>query len=162
MHPDTAFPAMIPDPRLAGSGAMRVSDLSRAERLVVCALRDGASRPGRGDLLVAEHEKDELRELRTVVDRYLQSHTPPRPGLDGNSTGSVLEVFEAHTLHALACLQAGLLGEAWRSLVPVWGPGEAGKALVRLQDVADALQLRNRRVERWHFDPAFFREAALI
>lgn len=141
---------------------MRVSELNRAERLVVCALRVGASRPGRGDLLVAEHERDELRDLRPVVDRYLQSHTPPRPGLDGDSTESMLGAFESHTLHALACLQAGLLGEAWKSLVPVWGPGEAGKALVRLQDVADALQLRDRRVERWHFDPTFFREAALI
>jgi hypothetical protein len=44
----------------------------------------------------------------------------------------------------------------------VWGAGEAGQALVRLQEVAEALQARDRRVERWQFDPAFFREAALI
>ena len=153
---------VAPDRRLAGGGELLVSELNRAERLVVCALRAGASRPGQGGIPIADHERDELRDLRRVVERYLQHNTPSSPRADNEGSEARLGVFESHTLHALACLQAGLLGEAWKSLVPIWGTVEAGKALVRLQEVAEALQLRDRRVERWQFDPAFFREAALI
>jgi hypothetical protein len=153
---------LAPESRLAGGDGLRVSELNRAERLVVCAIRAGASRPGQGGIPIADHEREELRDVRLVVERYLQHNTPTAPLADDDGSEARLGVFECHTLHALACLQAGLLGEAWKSLVPVWGAAEAGKALVRLQDVAEALQLRDHRVERWQFDPAFFREAALI
>lgn len=162
MHSDLAPSALVPDRRLAAGGELLLSDLNHAERLVICAIRAGASGPGGGGIPVAEHEREELRDLHRVVERYLQRHTPAAPQPDIGATDVKLGAFECHTLHALACLQAGLLGEAWKSLLPVWGTGEAGKALVRLQEVADALQLRDRRVERWQFDPAFFREAALI
>jgi hypothetical protein len=163
MRSDTAPSTPVPDPRLAAGGKLRVSDLNRAERLVICAIRAGASRPGSSDSFpVAEHEREEIRDLRRVIERYLHHHMPAAPGREDAEADPWLGVFEFHTLHALACLQAGLLGEAWKSLVPVWGAGEAGPALVRLQDVAEALQSRDHRVERWQFDPAFFREAALI
>jgi hypothetical protein len=162
MHSDTAPSALVPNRRPAAGGELRLSDLNRAERLVICALRGGASRPGRDCIAVADHERDELRDLRRVIERYLNQHTPAAPRHAAGAADPQLGVFEFHTLHALACLQAGLLGEAWKSLVPVWGTDEAGQALVRLQEVAEALQLRDRRVERWQFDPAFFREAALI
>jgi hypothetical protein len=42
-------------------------------------------------------------------------------------------VFESQTLYELACLQAGLPGEAWKSLAPMWGMAQAGKTLIRLQ-----------------------------
>lgn len=161
MYPDTA-PAAVTDRRLACGGELRLSELNRAERLVVCAIRAVESGPGGGAIAVGDDEKDELRELRRVIERYLQpgARSAFRPEVDGPAAR--LGRFESHTLHALACLQAGLLGEAWKSLVPIWGPAEAGKALVRLQDVVAALQRRDRRVERWQFDPNFFREAALI
>ena len=163
MRSDTAPSTVVPDPRLAAAGRIRLSDLNRAERLVVCAIRAGASRPARSDVIpVAEHEREELRDLRRVIERYLHHHTPAAPRHEESEDELRLGVFELQTLHALACLQSGLLGEAWKSLVPVWGAGEAGQALVRLQEVAEALQSRDRRVERWQFDPAFFREAALI
>jgi hypothetical protein len=162
MHSDTAPSALVPDRRLLAGGELRLSDLNRAERLVICAIRAGTSRPGRDCVPVAGHEPDELRDLRRVIERYLQRHMPAAPLPDDGATDVRLGAFECHTLHALACLQAGLLGEAWKSLVPVWGADEAGQALVRLQDVAEALQLRDRRVERWQFDPAFLRKAALI
>jgi hypothetical protein len=111
---------------------------------------------------VAEHEREELRDLRRVIERYLHHHTPAAPRHEDSEAELRLDVLEVQTLHALACLQSGLLGEAWKSLVPVWGAAEAGQALLRLQEVAEALQSRNRRVERWQFDPAFLREAALI
>jgi hypothetical protein len=162
MYSDITPSVLVPDRRLATGGELRLSDLNRAERLVICAIRAGASGPGRGGIPVADHEREELSDLRRVVERYLEQHTPAAPLPDDGATDVRLDAFECHTLHALACLQAGLLGEAWKSLVPVWGRSEAGKALVRLQEVAEALQLRGRRVERWPFDPAFFREAALI
>lgn len=162
MYSDINPSALVPDRRPAAGSELRLSDLNRAERLVICAIRSGASGPGRGGIPIAEHELEDLHDLRRVIERYLQRHTPAAPAHDEGATGVKLGAFECHTLHALACLQAGLLGEAWKSLVPVWGTGEAGKALVRLQEVAEALQLRDHRVERWQFDPAFFREAALI
>jgi hypothetical protein len=162
MDSDIAPSALVPDRRLAEGGELRLSDLNRAEQLVICAMRGRVSGPARGGIPVADHEREELHDLLPVVERYLQRHTPTALLPDTGATDVKLGAFECHTLHALACLQAGLLGEAWKSLVPVWGVGEAGKALARLQEVATALQLRDRRVERWRFDPAFCREAALI
>jgi hypothetical protein len=162
MYPDAIKPAFVTDRQRAGGDELRVSELNRAERLVVCAIRAGASRSDHGGIAIAEHERDELRDLRRVVERYLQLNTPGAPRLQDDGTDARLGVFERHTLHALACVQAGLLGEAWKSLVPIWGAAEAGKALLQLQEVAAALQLRGHRVERWQFDPAVFREAALI
>ena len=162
MSSENGLPTFAPYRRLADAGELRVSELNRAERLVVNAIRAGASRPGHGGIPIADHEREDLRDVRHVVERYLQQNTPSVPRADDDGTDARLGIFECHTLHALACLQAGLLGEAWKSLVPVWGAAEAGKALVRLQDVAEALQLRDHRVERWQFDPSFFREAALI
>jgi hypothetical protein len=160
MHFDTAPSALVPDRRPAAGGELRLTDLNRSERLVICAIRGATSWPGRDCIAVADHEPDELRDLRRAIERYLHQHTPAAPRYEAGEADPPLGVLEFHTLHALACLQAGLLGEAWKSLVPVWGAGEAGQALVRLQDVAEALQLRDRRIECWRFDPAFFREAA--
>jgi hypothetical protein len=162
MYSDIAPSVLVPDRRLAAGGELRLSDLNRAERLVICAIRAGESGSGSAVIPVADHEREELRDLRLVVGRYLHHHTPVTPGQDADEAGPRLGAFEFHTLHALACLQAGLLGEAWKSLALVWGDAEAGPALVRLQEVAEALQLRDRRLERWQFEPAFFREAALI
>jgi hypothetical protein len=161
MYSDITLSALVPDRRLAAGGELRLSDLNRAERLVICAIRAGASWPGR-DCLVADHEREELHDLRRVVERYLQRRSPAAPTRDEGGTDVTLGAFECHTLHALACLQAGLLGQAWKALVPVWGDAEAGQALVRLQEVATVLQLRDHRIGRWQFDPACFREAALI
>lgn len=163
MSSDTAPSTLVPDPRLAAGGSLRLIDLNHAERLVICAIRTSESRPGSSDaILVATHEQEELRDLRRVTKRYLHHHMAAAPRHEEGEADLRLSVFELQTLHALACLQSGLLGEAWKSLVPVWGAGGAGQALVRLQEVAEALQSHDRRVERWQFDPAFFREAALI
>jgi hypothetical protein len=162
MRSDPVPSALVPDRRPAAGGELRLSELNRAERLVVCAIRAGASRPGIDVIPVAEHEREELRDLRRVIERYLHHHTPAAPRHEDGQVDLRLGVFELQTLHALACLQSGLLGEAWKSLVPVWGAGEAGQALVRLQEVAEVLQSCDRRIDRWQFDPAYFREAALI
>jgi hypothetical protein len=163
MLSDTAPSTLVPNPRLAAGGKLRLTDLNHAERLVIFAIRRAASRPGSTDAIpVAEHEQEEFRDLSRAIEGYLHHHTPAPPRHGDGAADLRLGVFELQTLHALACLQSGLLGEAWKSLVPVWGPGEAGRALVRLQEVAEALQPRDRRVERLPFDPAFFREAALI
>jgi hypothetical protein len=161
MYSDIAPSTLVPDRRPAAGGELRLGDLNRAERLVICAIRAVASGPGRRSIPVADHEREELSDLHRVVERYLQRHMPAAPLPDDGVTDVRLGAFECHTLHALACLQAGLLGEAWKSLVPVWGTDEAGQALVRLQEVAEVLQLRDRQVGRWQFDPAFLREAAL-
>jgi hypothetical protein len=49
-----------------------------------------------------------------------------------------LSPVEARTLHAIGCMRAGLLGEAWKSLAGICIPGRAGNALVALEEVAAA------------------------
>lgn len=164
MHSES-FPVSLPHDSQPGSdGWLPVADLDSAERLVVHAIRAGGrlASPGRAGIAVADHERAKMHELLAAIERYLE----PRPRGSAecviDPTAARLGAFELHTLHALACLQAGLLGEAWKSLVRVWAHDEAGKALVRLQDVAEVLQLSGRRIQRWQFDPAFFRAAALL
>lgn len=164
MHPESNPLASLRDPRPLVGERLPLAALDRAERIVVRAMRAvGASpRSARDDAQLDELERAVLRELRPAMDRYLQQLPPGQKPPAVDATASQVGAFELHTLHALACLQAGLLGEAWKSLVPVWAHAEAGKALLRLQEVAAVLQLRGQRIERWSFDPAFLRAAALI
>jgi hypothetical protein len=145
------------------SGRLRTTDLNQAERMVVHAIRSGLPqlRQGAHAVAVTAEDQDELLDLSAAVERYLHRLPPgvqPEPGPSNSQLGA----FEEYTLRALACLQAGLLGEAWKSLVPVCGDHGAGKTLELLQEVADVLQWRSRRIERWAFEPACFREAGLI
>jgi hypothetical protein len=164
MPPATNPLAALHGPRPLMGERLPMAALDRAERIVVHAIRTvgGSSGAAQDDAHLNEKERAVLRELRPAMDLYVQQLPSGQKESVCDPAAPQVGPFELHTLHALACLQAGLLGEAWKSLVPVWAQAEAGKALLRLQEVAEVLQLRGQRIERWSFDPAFLRAAGLI
>ena len=52
-------------------------------------------------------------------------------------------------MHAIACLQAGLIGEAWHTLRVVCPEAKLKVALESLQDMAQALDRSGGVIQRW-------------
>jgi hypothetical protein len=60
-----------------------------------------------------------------------------------------VNAFEATTLHAVACLQAGHFGESWRALSSLAPTTGAAGAMLALGEVAEALLRSGGRIRRW-------------
>jgi hypothetical protein len=58
-------------------------------------------------------------------------------------------VLEAHALHAAACLEDGLLGEAWRALRVVCPETSLQSALESLQELGRAITRNGGTIHRW-------------
>jgi hypothetical protein len=58
-------------------------------------------------------------------------------------------VLEAHALHAAACLQDGLPGEAWRALRAVCPEAHLQVALESLQELGTAIARSGGTIHRW-------------
>jgi hypothetical protein len=141
--------------RLPESGRVALSELSGAELWFVRALRSrvatcAAARGSRPESAASSHG---LGEAEPALERFVEATcaggTSPAcapVAADGLST------FEAHVMHAVACLQSGLLGEAWKTLAHVCSSGVAGRALLPLEEVAAALARTGRRLGRWHLE----------
>lgn len=146
--------------RLPDSGCVALSDLTGAEQWFVRALRAiVASYAGVYGASQAAHEesRDATGDAGPALQRFVAAAceaevvgTCTTAGAGGNGVSS----FEAHVLHAVACLQSGLLGEAWKTLVRVCSTSAAGRALLPLDEVAAALERTGRHFERWRLDDA--------
>ena len=57
--------------------------------------------------------------------------------------------MEASTLHAIACLQAGLFGDAWRTVSSLCPRTCATRALLALGELAEELTLVGGHIRPW-------------
>jgi hypothetical protein len=137
-----------------------VCDLSGVDRFVVWAIR-WRSTPHEGDpsadaCLDDSFERAGLRWAQPAFEQFIDAALDaPLPGGASERLGCWrLNPLEAHALHAIACLQSGLLGEAWKALAKVCARKQVPRALQSLQDLADALEQVGARIERWTFDDA--------
>ena len=140
---------------LAHCSDVSICDLSGAEQFLVWAIRwrtsaqddaefaeecltDSFSRAGMPDALPA------LREfVCAACPMQLDCPASRRLGCWR------LNRLEAHALHAVACLQAGLIGEAWLTLRAVCPEASVPAALESLQEIGAALGRAGGSVRRW-------------
>jgi hypothetical protein len=140
---------------LARCGDVSICDLSGAEQFLVWAIRwrtsaqddaefaeecltDSFSRAGMPDALPA------LRDfVCAACPMQLDCPASRRLGCWR------LNRLEAHALHAVACLQAGLIGEAWLTLRAVCPETSVPAALESLQEIGDAIGRAGGAVSRW-------------
>jgi hypothetical protein len=140
---------------LARCGDVSICDLSGAEQFLVWAIRwrtsaqddaefaeecltDSFSRAGMPDALPA------LREfVCAACPMQLDCPASRRLGCWR------LNRLEAHALHAVACLQAGLIGEAWLTLRSVCPEASVPAALESLQAIGAALGRAGGSIGRW-------------
>jgi hypothetical protein len=137
-----------------------VCDLSGVERFVVWAIRwraaahddesfaaaclqDSFDRAGLGDAQPAFE-----RFVAAARDEPLACPATQRLGCWR------LSPLEAHALHAIACLQSGIIGEAWNALARVCSRRQASRALQPLSELAAALERTGGRIARWRFEDA--------
>src|SRR5512145_623638 len=132
-----------------------VCDLTGAERFLVWAVRWAASLHDDESFaalcLRDSFERAGLGTLLPVFRRYVALvHGAPSPCPPSARLGCWrINAVEAHTLHALACLQADRFGDAWRALTPICTRAEAARAMLILGEIADALSGLQARVRAW-------------
>lgn len=137
-----------------------VCDLPGAERFIVWAIRWRASN-GRGDDFAAAclddaFDRAGLRHAQAAFEGFMSASCPlaSQCGAAERLGCWRLRPLEAHALHAIACLQSGLLGEAWKTLALVCARRQVGRALLHLEQLASALDRIGGRIQRWQTGPS--------
>jgi hypothetical protein len=132
-----------------------VCELTGVERFVVWAIRwrtSSSDSDAFADACLEDSfDRAGLRAAQPAFERFVRATCPVRrhcPAVERLGCWR-LSPLEAHALHAIACLQSGLLGEAWKSLGRVCSRGQVARALADLNDLAEALERIGGRVERW-------------
>ena len=158
-------PGIRPRFRLDDCRQVSVCDLSGAERFIVWAIRWRAS--DHRDALDASclddaFDRAGLRSAQPAFERFVAVACPVAATCKAADRLGCwrLQPLEAHALHAIACLQAGLLGEAWKALAQVCARREVGRALIQLEELAAALDRIGGRIERWLFEESRAASAA--
>ena len=145
---------------LADCRQVSVCDLSGPERFIVWAIRWRASNDASDTLADAcledAFDRAGLSAVQPALERFVAASCPRASTCRAVDRLGCwrLQPIEAHALHAIACLQAGLLGEAWKVLARVCVRREVGRALLQLEELAAALDRIGGRIERWAFTPS--------
>jgi hypothetical protein len=135
-----------------------VCDLTGAERFVVWAIRWRCSAQDDEEFASAcledSFDRAGLRGLEQSLERYVCATCPQRLACPAAQRLGCwrLNALEAHSLHAIGGLQAGLLGEAWLALRTVCPDARLQDALESLQEMGDAIARAGGRVHQWHRD----------
>jgi len=132
-----------------------VCDLNGAERFVVWAIRwrcsDQDDEEFADDCLQDSFDRAGLPAAKQALEQFVCATCPHRLACSAQQRLGCwrLNQLEARALHAIACLQAGLIGEAWHTLRVVCPEGRLQVALEALQDMALALQRSGGTIHRW-------------
>ena len=132
-----------------------VCSLGGAERFLVWALRWEASLHEDSafarECLLESFERAGIIDVLPVFRGYVAAvHGAPSPCAPALRLGCwKVNALEACTLNAVACLQAGQFGEAWRAVSSLTPPRGAAGAMLALGEVADALSREGGRIRRW-------------
>jgi hypothetical protein len=144
---------------LSASDQTTICDLTGPERFVVWSLRWCASRhedTAFADLCLRDSfERAGLAASLPALRRYASlvagepAHCPAAARLGCWR----INAAEAHTLQALASLQADRFGDAWRALTAVCARFDAARAMLALGEIADALSAMGARIRAWTREP---------
>lgn len=132
-----------------------VCSLGGAERFLVWALRWEASMHDDSafarECLRESFERAGIIDVLPVFRSYVAAvHGAPSPCAPALRLGCwKVNALEARTLNAVACLQAGRFGEAWRAVTSLASPRGAAGAMLALGEMADALSREGGRIRRW-------------
>jgi hypothetical protein len=142
-----------PGPR--GCADLSVCELTGTERFLVwavrweCSLHDDSEFAS--DCLQESFERAGLGSVLPVFRNYISVvHGRRSPCSPASRLGCWrVNAVEANTLHALACLQAGRFGEAWRTLSGLCSRTGAARAMLALGEVAEELMAVGGSVRPW-------------
>ena len=133
----------------------RVCDLAGAERFIVWAVRWEASQHDDAafarDCLEESFARAGLSHATSAFRSYMTViHGAPSPCAPASRLGCWrINLLEATTLHAIACLQAGLFGDAWRTVSGLCPRTGAARALLALGELAEELSQAGGRIRPW-------------
>lgn len=132
-----------------------VCDLTGAERFLVWAIRWESSVHDDPDFaldcLQESFDRAGLGTVSSVFRSYVAIvHGAPLPSSPASRMGCWrINALEAATLHAIACLQAGLFGDAWRTVSNLCTRACATRALLALGELAEELTLIGGHIRPW-------------
>ncbi len=132
-----------------------VCDLNGAERFVVWAIRWRCSDQDDEDFADAclqdSFDRAGLPAAKHALEQFVCAACPHRLACSALERLGCwrLNQLEARALHAIACLQAGLIGEAWHTLRAVCPDARLKLALESLQQMAVALERSGGVIHRW-------------
>jgi hypothetical protein len=132
-----------------------VCDLNGAERFVVWAIRWRSSDQDDEEFADAclqdSFDRAGLHAAKQALEQFVCAACPHRLACSALQRLGCwrLNELEARALHAIACLQAGLIGEAWHTLRVVCPDARLQVALESLQDMATALARSGGVIHRW-------------
>ena len=140
---------------LDGCEGLSVCDLTGAERFIVWAIRWESSQhddPNFAvDCLQESFDRAGLGALIPVFRSYVAIvHGAPLPASPASRMGCWrINTLEATTLHAIACLQAGLFGDAWRAVSSLCSRTGSTRALLALGELAEELTSIGGHIRPW-------------
>jgi hypothetical protein len=140
---------------LSGCEGLSVCDLTGAERFVVWAIRWESSLHDDPDFaldcLQESFDRAGLSTLIPVFRSYVAIvHGAPLPSSPASRMGCWrINTMEATTLHAIACLQAGLFGDAWRAVSSLCSRTGSTRALLALGELAEELSSIGGHLRPW-------------
>lgn len=140
---------------LTGCEGLSVCELTGAERFLVWAMRWESSLHDDPDFardcLQESFERASLGPLVPVFRGYVAIvHGEPLPASPASRMGCWrINTVEATTLHAIACLQAGLFGDAWRAVSSLCSRSGATRALLALGELAEEFSNIGGRIRPW-------------
>lgn len=138
-----------------GCEGLSVCDLTGAERFLVWAIRWESALHDDPDFardcLQESFERASLGPLVPVFRGYVAIvHGAPLPASPASRMGCWrINNVEAMTLHAIACLQAGLFGDAWRAVSSLCSRTGATRALLALGELAEEITNIGGHIRRW-------------
>ena len=140
---------------LARCSDVSICDLSSAEQFLVWAIRWRTSAQDDAEFaeecLTDSFSRAGMPEALPALREFVCAACPIQ--LDCPASRRLgcwrLNRLEAHALHAVACLQTGLIGEAWLTLRAVCPEASVPAALESLQAIGDSLGRSGGSVRRW-------------
>jgi len=140
---------------LARCDDVSICDLSSAEQFLVWAIRWRTSAQDDNEF-AEECLKDSfvragMPEALDALQDYVCATCPLKLECPASRRLGCwrLNELEAHSLHAVSCLQAGLIGEAWLTLRAVCPETRLQPALESLQAIGAALSRAGGTIRRW-------------
>lgn len=138
-------------------GDVSICDLTGAEQFLVWAIRWRACWQDDDDFatdcLRDSFGRAGMPEAHPALEQFVCATCPMRLACPpaGRLGCWRLNVLEAHALHAAACLEDGLLGEAWRALRVVCPERSLQSALESLQELGRAITRNGGTIRRWQY-----------
>jgi hypothetical protein len=132
-----------------------ICDLTGPEQFLVWAIRWRCSAQDDAEFvdecLRDSFQRAGIPQAHRALDQFVCAACPLRLQCDASGRLGCwrLNAVEAHALHAVACLQAGLIGEAWRTLRSICPDARLQPALDSLQDLGLALSQSGGVIRRW-------------